>query len=106
MAKTKNRFEQVDEVQPDAITLSLSKNGEKAAGVVIFPASASSGRLAQDSVSGELAPLEAVLQMRRFDPDAVLSGDPNRPSQTTELWTFARHIGGAWKLSAIQETQG
>jgi hypothetical protein len=50
MAKTKNRFEQVDEIQPDAITLSLSKNGDKAASV-IFPASASSGRLAEDSVA-------------------------------------------------------
>jgi hypothetical protein len=59
MAKIKNRFEQVDEIQPDAITLSLSKNGDKAAGVVIFPASASSGRLAEDSVSGELAPQDS-----------------------------------------------
>lgn len=50
----KNRFEQVDEVQPDAITLSLSKDGEQPSGVVIFPASASNGRLAEDSVSERL----------------------------------------------------
>jgi hypothetical protein len=59
MAKTKNRFEQVDEIQSDAITLSLSKTGDKAAGVVILPASASSGRLAEDSVSGELPPQDS-----------------------------------------------
>ncbi|WP_372783657.1 Tim44 domain-containing protein [Phenylobacterium sp.] len=35
---------------------------------------------------------------------AVLSGDPNRPSETTELWTFSRRTGEPWKLSAIQET--
>lgn len=35
---------------------------------------------------------------------AVLEGDASRPSATTELWTFTRPAGGAWKLSAIQET--
>ncbi len=48
---------------------------------------------------------ESIDIMRDRTSGAVLSGDPNTPSQTTELWTFARHIGGAWKLSAIQETQ-
>ena len=48
---------------------------------------------------------ESIDLMRDRTTGAVLSGDPNTPSQTTELWTFARHIGGAWKLSAIQETR-
>jgi predicted lipid-binding transport protein (Tim44 family) len=47
---------------------------------------------------------ESIDLMRDRTTGAVLSGDPNTPSQTTELWTFARHIGGAWKLSAIQAT--
>ncbi len=34
---------------------------------------------------------------------AVLEGDPNTPTQTTELWTFTRQNGMPWKLSAIQE---
>ncbi|MQT11905.1 Tim44 domain-containing protein [Segnochrobactrum spirostomi] len=34
---------------------------------------------------------------------ALVSGDPDRPTETTELWTFTRRPGGAWKLSAIQE---
>jgi predicted lipid-binding transport protein (Tim44 family) len=46
---------------------------------------------------------ESIDLMRDRATGAVLSGDPNTPSQTTELWTFARHIGGPWKLSAIQE---
>lgn len=46
---------------------------------------------------------ESIDLMRDRATGAVLSGDPNRPSETTELWTFARHLGGAWKLSAIQQ---
>lgn len=42
--------------------------------------------------------------MRDRTSGAVLSGDPSTPTETTELWTFARHTGGPWKLSAIQET--
>jgi predicted lipid-binding transport protein (Tim44 family) len=37
----------------------------------------------------------------------IVSGDPAAPQQATEVWTFARHVGGApgdWKLSAIQQT--
>jgi predicted lipid-binding transport protein (Tim44 family) len=36
----------------------------------------------------------------------IVSGDPAAPQQATEVWTFARHVGGApgdWKLSAIQQ---
>jgi len=36
----------------------------------------------------------------------IVSGDPAAPEQATEVWTFARHGGGApgdWKLSAIQQ---
>lgn len=49
---------------------------------------------------------ESIDLMRDRTSGAVLSGDPNTPSQTTELWTFARHQGGDWKLSAIQEAHG
>jgi predicted lipid-binding transport protein (Tim44 family) len=47
---------------------------------------------------------ESIDLTRDRTSGAVLSGDPNRPTETTELWTFSRHIGGPWKLSAIQET--
>lgn len=33
---------------------------------------------------------------------AVVEGDPDHPTETTELWTFVRESGGEWKLSAIQ----
>ncbi len=33
----------------------------------------------------------------------VVEGDPDSPTEATELWTFARQRGGDWRLSAIQE---
>jgi predicted lipid-binding transport protein (Tim44 family) len=37
------------------------------------------------------------------DPDWLVDGDPRRPSEAQELWTFARSPGGHWLLSAIQQ---
>jgi len=34
----------------------------------------------------------------------VVDGDPNVPTEATELWTFRRDRGGSWLLSAIQQT--
>ncbi len=34
---------------------------------------------------------------------AVVEGDAERPTETTELWTFVRQPGEGWKLSAIQD---
>jgi predicted lipid-binding transport protein (Tim44 family) len=33
----------------------------------------------------------------------VVDGDPHRPQQVTEFWTFRRSSGGPWILSAIQQ---
>ena len=33
----------------------------------------------------------------------LLEGDPIRPTEATELWTFRRVPGGPWLLSAIQQ---
>jgi predicted lipid-binding transport protein (Tim44 family) len=35
------------------------------------------------------------------DPDYVVSGDPDRPAEAAETWTFVRSPGGPWRLSAI-----
>ena len=53
----KNRFERVNEIQADAITLSLTRNGE--VGSVILPASASGGRFSEDKISGELPAIDS-----------------------------------------------
>ncbi|MCB8821567.1 Tim44 domain-containing protein [Microvirga rosea] len=34
----------------------------------------------------------------------VVEGDPSRPVEATELWTFRRDQGGPWKVSAIQQS--
>ena len=54
-----NRFERVDEAQPDAITLSLTRSASGEVGSVIFPASASGGRISEDKVSGELPAVDS-----------------------------------------------
>jgi len=36
-------------------------------------------------------------------PGWLAEGDPQHPSETQELWTFARSRGGHWLLSAIQQ---
>lgn len=35
----------------------------------------------------------------------VVDGDPNRPVEATEVWTFARPRGGRWHLGAIQQVR-
>jgi predicted lipid-binding transport protein (Tim44 family) len=36
-------------------------------------------------------------------PDYLAGGDPNRPIESEEVWTFVRRSGGKWLLSAIQQ---
>lgn len=36
-------------------------------------------------------------------PDYVAGGDPNRPIESEEVWTFVRRRDGKWLLSAIQQ---
>ena len=37
------------------------------------------------------------------DPDWLVSGDPRRPVEAEEIWTFVRPRSGNWLLSAIQQ---
>jgi predicted lipid-binding transport protein (Tim44 family) len=41
--------------------------------------------------------------MRDRASGKIVEGDEDRPTETTELWTFTRENGSAWKLSAIQQ---
>lgn len=56
---TGNRFEQVDERPGDAMTLVLTRDGDRNFGVVNCPASATGGQLPKNFSSGELPPKEA-----------------------------------------------
>nr|WP_317892622.1 TIM44-like domain-containing protein [uncultured Sphingomonas sp.] len=46
---------------------------------------------------------ESIDVMLDRSSGAVVEGDPERPSQAVELWTFKRGAEGQWRLSAIQE---
>ncbi len=82
----KNRFEQVDERPPDAMTLTLSRDGDKMAGIVTCPATATGGRLPKDFSSGELPLKDAIRSAVRLandfktplvvlDPDGLWQAD-------------------------------
>jgi predicted lipid-binding transport protein (Tim44 family) len=36
-------------------------------------------------------------------PDYIVSGDPKRPVESEEVWTFVRQRNGNWLLSAVQQ---
>jgi predicted lipid-binding transport protein (Tim44 family) len=46
---------------------------------------------------------ESIDVLHDRNSGVIVKGDPNRPTETTELWTFIRDRSGPWKLSAIQE---
>ena len=78
----KNRFEQVDEMAPDAITLALWKFDDTAYGKVTCPATLTGGRLPSDMTSDKLPAKDAFRGAIRLaneikaplvviDPDAL-----------------------------------
>ncbi|WP_327753688.1 TIM44-like domain-containing protein [Sphingobium sp. SJ10-10] len=46
---------------------------------------------------------QSIDVMRDRNSGAVVKGDPDHPTTTTELWTFVRDGRSDWRLSAIQE---
>jgi hypothetical protein len=55
----KNRFESVDEPQPDALNLTLRQTGEGQVGIVHVPTSALGGKLDKSIDSGEIPAVDA-----------------------------------------------
>ena len=54
----------------------------------------------------EYATVAMRFSLRDWSTDAagrVVEGDPERPTEATELWTFARERGAPWRLAAIQQ---
>jgi len=76
----RNRFEQVNQVQPDAITLVLKRDNIGALGSIVLPAAASGGRLATDQVSAQLPAQDAFRGAVRLANDlrlAIVVCDPD-----------------------------
>lgn len=45
---------------------------------------------------------ESIDVLRDRNNGSVVSGDPDHPSESTEIWTFVRRPGTDWQISAIQ----
>jgi hypothetical protein len=76
----RNRFEQVDETQDDAITLCLIKDGENSYGVVTCPAAIAGNRLAVDTTSERLPAKDAFRSAVRLANEIkapIVVQDPN-----------------------------
>jgi hypothetical protein len=76
----KNRFEQVSEIQPDAITLILKRDGGGSSGSIVLPAAASGGRLTSDQISAQLPAQDAFRGAVRLANDiklAIVVCDPD-----------------------------
>ena len=74
-----NRFEQVDDVQPDAINLVLEQRGDGQWATVFCPASASPA-LTADRTSGSLPPKDALsgaVKLANHFKLAIVVIDPN-----------------------------
>lgn len=46
---------------------------------------------------------ESLDVMRDRASGKIVAGEADRPTETTELWTFTRQNGGDWRLAAIQQ---
>lgn len=76
---TANRFEQVDDIQPDAITLSLMKEGDQDVGIVTCPAAITHGRLPTDMTSKQMPAKDAFRSAIRLANEikaAIVVQDP------------------------------
>jgi predicted lipid-binding transport protein (Tim44 family) len=72
------------------------------------------GEITESWEEGDLQYATAYMRWRAIDymarldrepgaPDYVAGGDPKRPVESEEVWTFVRRRGGKWLLSAIQQ---
>ncbi len=77
---TGNRFEQVDEAPSDALTLTLTRDGDPGSGRFVCPASATRGGLPKDFRSPAMPPKEAFRAAIKFANDvkvAMVVVDPD-----------------------------
>jgi hypothetical protein len=77
----RNRFEQVDENQSDAITLSLWQDEEQKVGTVTCPAALSGGKFASDTTSEKLPARDAyrsAIQLANTIKAPIVVLDPQK----------------------------
>ena len=92
----------------------LTKNASRGVRNVVSNVRLLAGDITESWDEGDLQYATAYLKwsatdyLARLDrspgaPDYVAGGDPGRPVESEETWTFVRRRGGNWLLSAVQQ---
>lgn len=92
----------------------LTRNASQGVQNIISNVNLVKGEITEAWEEGDLEYATAYMQWTAVDymvrlgqtansPDMVVSGDPRRPAEEEEMWTFVRRRGGNWLLSAIQQ---
>ena len=89
----KNRFEQVDELQPDAINLTLIQRSDGQVGIVHCPKTAAPDQLPADLTTPEIPIRDAVvgaiqLANSKKIPVVVIDRDNIWKSEWGDLWRY------------------
>ena len=89
----RNRFEQVDELQPDAINLTVIQKSDGQVGIVHCPQTAAHDRLPADLTSPEIPVRDAVvgaiqLANSKKIPIGVIDRDNIWNSEWGDLWRY------------------
>jgi hypothetical protein len=89
----KNRFEQVDELQPDAINLMLIQKGDGQVGIVHCPKTAAPDQLPADLTTPEIPIRDAVIGAIQLAnskklPIVVIDRDNIWQSEWGVLWRY------------------
>jgi len=92
----------------------LTRNASQGVRNLVSDVELLKGELTESWEEGDLQYATAYLRWRAIDytmrlgrasgdPDGLVGGDPRRPVEAEEMWTFVRRRGGQWLLSAIQQ---
>jgi hypothetical protein len=89
----RNRFEKVDDIQPDAINLTLSKKGDLEVGVMHVPKTAAERGLPADLTSEEVPAEKALVAAIQYAnarkiPIVVIDNDNIWRTEWGDLWRY------------------
>jgi hypothetical protein len=94
----RNRFEQVDELQPDAINLTLSQRSDGQVGIIHCPKTAAPDQLPADLTSQEIPARDAVIGAIQLAnskklPIVVIDRDNIWKAEWGDLWRYEEQSG-------------
>ncbi len=94
----RNRFEQVDELQPDAINLTLSQRSDGQVGIIHCPKTAAPDQLPADLTSQEIPARDAVIGAIQLAnskklPIVVIDRDNIWKPEWGDLWRYEEQSG-------------